>query len=224
MATKAMKKTDSKQPKKTSTAKRAVKQASRVRKEAAKSTLRPTKKKGVGANDAKKNLKEKVSGHAPSSTRITTPKGPVQSLAAQTKFFPKSEERQWLLVDAKNKTVGRLATQIAVLLRGKHKRNFTPNNDVGDFVVVVNAKDIKFSGDKMNSKMYHHHSGYIGGLKTSSAKDVLESFPERILFRAVKGMVPRTPLGRDQMRKLKIYADENHPHAAQAPVVWNSRS
>lgn len=125
----------------------------------------------------------------------------------------------WHLVDASDKTLGRLATQIAFVLRGKHKPEFTPHMDMGDHIVVINAEKIKVTGSKFNDKMYYHHSGYIGGIKSVSYDKLLANHPERILQHAVKGMLPKGPLGRQMLRKLKIYAGAEHPHVAQQPQV-----
>ncbi len=132
------------------------------------------------------------------------------------KFEP--ENRPWYLIDAKGKTLGRIATQIAVLLRGKNKPTFTPNVDTGAFVVVINAKDVKLTGNKLEQKMYYRHSGYIGGLKAVSAKKMLEEFPERVIYHAVKGMLPKNRLSNKIITKLKVYASEEHPHKAQNPI------
>jgi large subunit ribosomal protein L13 len=132
-------------------------------------------------------------------------------------------QRDWHVVDASNQTLGRLATQIAVLLRGKHKPTFSPNLDGGDFVVVVNAEKIALKGRKPEQKMYYRHSGYPGGFKSVPYKRMLASHPERILRIAVKGMLPKTRLGRQQITKLKIYAGAKHPHAAQQPKVYTPR-
>ena len=125
--------------------------------------------------------------------------------------------REWYLVDAQGKTLGRLATQIADTLRGKRKPQFTPHVDTGDFVVVVNAEKIAVTGNKLDQKMYYRHSGYPGGLKERTLREQLERRPTEVLRKAVKGMLPRNRLARAQMRKLKIYAGPEHPHEAQAP-------
>ena len=130
---------------------------------------------------------------------------------------PESRERNWLVVDATGKTLGRLATQIADALRGKRKPEYTPHIDVGDFVVVVNAEKISVTGKKREEKRYYRHSGYPGGLRSRTLDDMLERRPEEVLRLAVKGMLPRTRLGRAQLRKLKVYAGPDHPHAAQKP-------
>ena len=123
----------------------------------------------------------------------------------------------WVLVDATNKTLGRLATQIAKVLRGKHKPEFTPNADTGDYVVVINAEKIRTTGTKVDDKIYWRHTEYPGGIKSQTLGEMLEKHPERAIEKAVKGMMPRGPLGYAQMRKLKVYAGDKHPHAAQQP-------
>ena len=130
---------------------------------------------------------------------------------------PLDRERNWLLVDAEGQTLGRLATQIADALRGKRKPAYTPHVDTGDFVIVVNAEKISVTGQKRQEKLYYRHSGYPGGLKSRTLNDMLERRPEEVIRLAVKGMLPRTRLGRAQLRKLKIYAGPDHPHAAQKP-------
>ena len=130
---------------------------------------------------------------------------------------PDSRERNWLVVDASGKTLGRLATQIADVLRGKRKPQYTPHIDVGDFVVVVNAEKISVTGNKRAEKLYYRHSGYPGGLRSRTLEEMLERRPEEVVRLAVKGMLPRTRLGRAQFRKLKVYAGPDHPHAAQKP-------
>ena len=123
----------------------------------------------------------------------------------------------WLVVDAADRTLGRLATQIAHRLRGKHKAEYTPNVDTGDFIIVVNAEKVRVSGKKMTDKIYYHHSGYPGGIKAVSLARMNAEQPERVIETAVKGMLPHNPLGRAMFRKLKVYAGPNHPHAAQQP-------
>jgi large subunit ribosomal protein L13 len=130
---------------------------------------------------------------------------------------PATRERNWLVVDASGQTLGRLATQIANALRGKRKPEYTPHCDVGDFVIVVNAEKVAVTGRKRETKMYYRHSGYPGGLRSRTFNDMLERRPEEIIRLAVKGMIPRTRLGRAQLRKLKVYAGPDHPHAAQKP-------
>jgi large subunit ribosomal protein L13 len=130
---------------------------------------------------------------------------------------PATREREWLVVDAADKTLGRLATQIADTLRGKRKPEYTPHCDVGDFVVVVNAEKVAVTGNKREAKRYYRHSGYPGGLRSRSFEEMIERRPEEVLRLAVKGMLPRSRLGRAQLRKLKIYAGPDHPHQAQQP-------
>ena len=126
-------------------------------------------------------------------------------------------ERDWYVVDAEGKTLGRLATQIADVLRGKRKPTYTPHVDVGDFVIVVNAGKVAVTGDKREKKLYWRHTGYPGGIRFQSLGTLLEKRPEEVIRRAVKGMLPRSRLGRQQLRKLKVYAGPEHPHAAQKP-------
>jgi large subunit ribosomal protein L13 len=126
-------------------------------------------------------------------------------------------KRRWLLVDATDQVVGRLAVQIATILRGKHRPEYTPHVDTGEFVIVVNADKVRLTGDKLETKTYSWYTHHPGGLHTVTAKEVLAKHPERVLREAVRRMVPRTPLGRAQMRKLKIYAGPDHPHQAQQP-------
>jgi len=132
-------------------------------------------------------------------------------------FVAKEKEvkKNWYLVNAENKILGRLATQIAMRLRGKHKPIFTPHADTGDFIVVINAEKVSLTGKKWDNKIYYRHSGYIGGLKEISAKKLLEKKPEDVLRFAVKGMLPKNSLGRRQLKKLKIYVGSDHPHQAQ---------
>jgi large subunit ribosomal protein L13 len=132
-------------------------------------------------------------------------------------FVAKEQEvqKRWFLVDAQDKILGRLAAQIAMRLRGKHKAIFTPHADTGDFVVVINADKVALTGKKWNTKTYYRHSGYLGGLKQISAKKLLEKRPEDVLRFAVRGMLPKNSLGRRQLKKLKIYAGSEHPHQAQ---------
>ena len=130
---------------------------------------------------------------------------------------PGEIQRDWYVVDAEGKTLGRLATQIADTLRGKNKPTYTPHTDTGDFVIVVNAEKIHVTGQKLDQKMYHRHSGYPGGLRSRSLRTQLERRPTEVLRKAVKGMLPRNRLARQQITKLKIYAGPEHPHAAQDP-------
>ena len=128
-------------------------------------------------------------------------------------------ERKWFVVDAENKVLGRVASEIAIRLRGKHKPNFSTHMDVGDFIVVVNAEKVKLTGNKLDDKIYYRHSGWIGGLKERSAKEMLEKKPTELLKSAVKGMLTKNSLGRRQLKKLKIYTGGEHPHAAQQPEM-----
>lgn len=135
-------------------------------------------------------------------------------------FSAKKElvNHNWHVVDASGKTLGRLASKIASYLRGKHKPEYTPHVDTGDYIVVINASQIRVTGNKESDKLYHRHTGYIGGLKTTNVATLRRTYPERIISSAVKGMLPRNPLGRAMFRKLKIYAGAEHPHAAQQPT------
>lgn len=129
-------------------------------------------------------------------------------------------ERKWLVVDATDMPLGRLASEIAVVLRGKHRPTYTPNADTGDFVVVINAEKVRLTGDKLNQKMMYTHSGIPGGFKAESYRHLLDRRPELAIERAVRGMLPKTTLGRKIRTKLKVYAGPNHPHAAQKPTAW----
>ncbi|MBN2298807.1 MAG: 50S ribosomal protein L13 [Deltaproteobacteria bacterium] len=129
--------------------------------------------------------------------------------------------RNWVLVDATDKVLGRLAADVASILRGKTKPEYTPHTDVGDFVVIVNAAKIKLTGNKLDKKMYYHHSGYMGGIKEQTAKQLLEKKPEDVIKHAIKGMLPKNSLGRAMYKKLKVYAGEDHPHEAQMPQTIN---
>jgi large subunit ribosomal protein L13 len=129
-------------------------------------------------------------------------------------------ERKWYVVDATDKVLGRMASQIAKKLRGKDKPVFTPHVDTGDFVIVVNAEKVKLTGKKWEKKIYYHHSGYMGGIKQITAKELLRKKPEELIRHAVKGMLPKNRLGRKLLKKLKIYVGPNHPHEAQKPEKW----
>lgn len=139
-------------------------------------------------------------------------------------FSPSAEEakaaREWWVVDASGKTLGRLASEIARILRGKHKPTFSYHVDGGDFVIVTNCEKIVVTGDKLDTVRYYRHSRYPGGLKSRTMREQLDRFPDRVIFEAVKGMMPKTRLGRAQMKKLHIYAGGEHPHLAQQPKVW----
>jgi large subunit ribosomal protein L13 len=130
---------------------------------------------------------------------------------------PGAVERRWYVVDADGQTLGRLATQIAMALRGKTKPEYTPHVDTGDFIVVINAEKIAVTGNKLDDKRYYRHSGYPGGLRSRTLREQLERRPTEVIRKAVKGMLPRTRLGRAQLRKLRVYAGPEHPHSAQAP-------
>ena len=138
-------------------------------------------------------------------------------------FSAKAEDvnRDWFVVDAADKTLGRLASEIAHRLRGKHKAEYTPHVDTGDYIVVVNAEKIRVTGAKTTDKMYHRHTGYPGGLKSISFEKLIDKAPERVIQGAVKGMLPRNPLGRAMFKKLKVYAGSEHPHTAQQPQALN---
>lgn len=130
---------------------------------------------------------------------------------------PQTIERDWCLVDATNKTLGRLATEVASRLRGKHKPTYTPHMDTGDNIIIVNAEKIKVTGNKLADKIYYHHTGYVGNLKSISLGKQLQQHPERVLEGAIKGMLPKNSLGRAMFKKLHVYAGPEHPHAAQQP-------
>lgn len=132
-------------------------------------------------------------------------------------YFPSESQNDWVIVDAAGQRVGRLATQIASLLKGKHKPSYTPNQAGGDFVVVINAEKLEFTGRKLDQKVYTRYTGYQGGLKTTTAREMLAKNPERMLEHAVWGMLPKTRMGRRLIRRLKVYAGDAHPHDAQQP-------
>ena len=134
----------------------------------------------------------------------------------------KSEiERKWYIIDATYKPLGRVATEAARLLAGKHKPIYTKNVDTGDHVIIINCKNAKLTGNKLNQKVYRHHSGYIGGMKETSAKDMMEKNPTKAMMLAVKGMLPHTTLGAQMLKKLRVYADDKHENQAQKPEIWN---
>ena len=139
-----------------------------------------------------------------------------------TTYSPKKAEieSKWYIIDAANKPLGRVATEAAKLLRGKHKPTFTPNIDTGDHVIILNVKDVILTGNKLNQKIYRHHSGYIGGMKEVSAKVMLEKNPEKAMTLAVKGMLPHNSLGRAMAKKLRVYAGAEHENQAQKPEIW----
>lgn len=139
-------------------------------------------------------------------------------MSKQTSFLTNAEansSRNWVVVDAENKPLGRVSSEIATVLRGKNKPSYTPHNDSGDFVVVINAEKVKLTGNKNADKTYYRHTGYVGGIKEQKASEIREKTPERLIEFAVKGMIPRTRLGRKQLGKLKVYAGIDHPHQAQ---------
>ncbi|HEY8568339.1 MULTISPECIES: 50S ribosomal protein L13 [Microbulbifer] len=131
---------------------------------------------------------------------------------------PEAVTRDWYIVDAADKTLGRISAEIAHRLRGKHKPEYTPHVDTGDYIVVINAEKVRVTGNKAKDKIYHHHSGYPGGLKSISFEKLIDKAPERTIQSAVKGMLPKGPLGRAMFKKLKVYKGSEHPHAAQQPI------
>ena len=132
---------------------------------------------------------------------------------------PDKIDRKWYVVDAKGATLGRLASEVASVLRGKNKPEFTPHVDCGDYVIVINAAEVKVTGKKLDQKIYYNHSEYVGGMRETTLRELLAKNPERVVELAVKGMLPKGPLGRDMYRKLHVYAGETHGHQAQKPVV-----
>ena len=130
---------------------------------------------------------------------------------------PQDVEHDWYVVDAENQTLGRLASAVARRLRGKHKASYTPHVDTGDYIVVVNAEKVRVTGKKQTDKVYYRHSGYPGGIKAARFEEMIEKHPERVIEKAVKGMLPRNPLGRAVFRKLRVYAGSEHPHSGQQP-------
>ena len=129
-------------------------------------------------------------------------------------------KRNWYIIDASGKPLGRVATEAAKLLRGKHKPTFTPNVDTGDHVIILNCKDVVFTGKKLDQKIYRHHTGYIGNMKEASAREMLEKNPEKVMMLAIKGMLPKNRLGRQMINKVRIYSGAEHEHQAQKPEVW----
>ncbi|OEF97905.1 50S ribosomal protein L13 [Desulfuribacillus alkaliarsenatis] len=144
----------------------------------------------------------------------------------RTTYMAKTNEvqRDWYVIDAEGKTLGRLATEAATLLRGKHKPEFTPHVDTGDFVIVINCSKVVLTGKKLEQKKYYRHSGYTGGLKVTKASDMIKNKPEEMVFKAIKGMVPHTKLGDAQIKKLRVYAGPEHEHQAQQPKNWELKS
>ena len=139
----------------------------------------------------------------------------------KTYMADSSLQKQWYVVDAEGKTLGRLASQVAAILIGKHKPEYTPNVDTGDYVIIINADKIVMTGKKLDQKIYYHHTGYVGGLKETKYRKLLAEKPEFAIRRAVVGMLPKGPLGRQMAKKLKVYAGPNHDHAAQKPVKFD---
>lgn len=137
----------------------------------------------------------------------------------KTKSYKNTDlEKKWLLLDASDKTLGRLSTKVAFILMGKDKAQYTPNNDLGDYVVIINAEKIKITGNKDTQKNYYRHTGYPGGLKSTTFLDMIEKKPEEIIFKAVQGMLPKNKLSKTMISKLKVYEGENHPHVGQNPI------
>ena len=130
-------------------------------------------------------------------------------------------ERKWYIIDAANKPLGRVATEAAKLLRGKHKPTYTPNMDAGDHVIILNVSEAIFTGKKLDQKIYRHHSGYIGGMKETTARVMMEKNPEKAMMLAIKGMLPKNTLGRQMLKKVRIYAGSEHDNATQKPEIWN---
>ena len=129
-------------------------------------------------------------------------------------------QRQWYIIDAANKPLGRIAAEAAKLLRGKHKPTFTPNQDTGDHVIILNAKDVVLTGRKLDQKIYRHHTGYVGNMKETSARNMLANNPEKAMMLAIKGMLPKNRLGRQMINKVRIYSGNEHENQAQKPIVW----
>ena len=139
-------------------------------------------------------------------------------LSMSTQSFKQTDlDQSWILIDAKDKTLGRLAAKIAPRLRGKHKPEYTPNSDLGDYIIVINANSINVTGQKLKQKKYYRHSGYPGGLKSKTLDEILEISPEEVIISAVRGMLPKNKLGRKMLKKLKVYQEKDHPHQAQNP-------
>ena len=134
---------------------------------------------------------------------------------------PSTVERKWYVVDAEGKTLGRLASEVANVLRGKNKPTYTPHIDTGDYVIVVNAEKIQVTGKKLDQKIYYHHSEYVGGMKEATLREMMQKKPEFVITHAVKGMLPKGPLGRQMLKKLHVYAGPEHHHAAQKPETWD---
>ena len=142
---------------------------------------------------------------------------PPLNISKTTQINKDTVQRKWFIIDATDQVLGRLATQAALLLRGKHKPVFTPHMDLGDHVIVINAEKIRLTGNKLEGKLYQHHTGYPGGLKTTTARKLLAEHPERVVFKAIEGMIPHNTLGSAIVRKLRVYKGPEHPHEAQQP-------
>ena len=187
----------------------------------------PTKKK-VSAKAKKGVAKGKPQAKPHLPKKKAAPKDPKKakrlSLAAQTlktQFFSDSQvKRAWHLIDLNNQVLGRAAATIAHMLRGKHKPQYTPHADTGDFVVAINAEKVKLTGRKLQNKIYHRYTGYLGGIKSASAEMLMKKNPRILIHKAVKGMLPNNPLGRRMLKKFKVYAGADHPHAAQKPEAF----
>ena len=139
-----------------------------------------------------------------------------------TTYSAKSNDikRQWYIIDASEKSLGRVAAEVAKLLRGKHKPTYTPNQDTGDHVIILNCKDVVLTGKKLDQKIYRHHTGYIGNMKETSAREMLQNNPEKAMMLAIKGMLPKNRLGRQMLKKVRVYSGSEHEQQAQKPIVW----
>jgi large subunit ribosomal protein L13 len=172
---------------------------------------------GVLPEKAEKSRKNRQKFHIFRNQQIQNSERTMKTISMNKE----TAENNWYVIDAEGKTLGRMAAEIAHRLRGKHKPEYTPHVDTGDYIVVVNAEKVSVTGKKTTDKLYHRHSGYPGGLKTRTFNEMVEKAPEDIITLAVKGMMPRTPLGRAMLRKLKVYAGAEHPHGAQNPAELN---
>jgi len=132
---------------------------------------------------------------------------------------PRTKEQKWYVVDVRGKTLGRFSTQVSKILQGKHKAQYTPHEDTGDYVVVINARHVKITGKKVLGKLYYRHSGYPGGIKSITLGNLLSKHPERVIYHSVRGMLPKNKLGRAMLKKLKVYSEDKHPHEAQKPTI-----
>ena len=176
----------------------------------------------IGATNVSPPLASSLARSTPERDSRTSPFDQESSTNVTRTFTPKAGEiqREWLVIDATDVVLGRLASHAAVLLRGKHKASFAPHVDTGDFVIVVNAEKVALTGQKLQKKMAYRHSGYPGGLKSVSYEELLEKNPVRAVEKAIRGMLPKNSLGRQQLSKLKVYAGAEHPHAAQQPTTY----